>query len=806
MKKKAFTLLFSLLIAELCFAQNNDKPTIVYEKNGKIRNAEFYNVSKSNIPKDASAFFRDCLKVKSEDGFTEVPNKSDRTGFIDQHYDQYYKGVKVDGAGFNFHFQNGTLNFAHGHYVPIIGLSESPSITPKQAMATFANYKDIPLSTITEFQSTLLIKELITIKVTDTITTPALVYKIYLKSDHKNNDEFGFVDAHEGKVVFVESLFDNTSYVGTFETRYSSAQQATTEFYGNAYNLADFSRGALIHTKNCNNTNDIANAVEVTDANNYWSTAEFSPSNRNMGLDVHWTLQKIYDYLNISYSKNSFDNAGFGIDAYIRYQTPDGGRDNAYWHRGDRVLQFGEGYSLCNPLASIDVVGHEFGHGITYFQMGWDNTGDQKPMNEGLSDIWGAIFEYRIRPVDVWRIGDQITKSNTCLRNIYNPTESGAYTKIASTYLSSRYNSTDPSVKGGVFSRWFYLLTIGGSGTNDIGNYYSVNGIGMDKAESLIVRAVFNNYLDQISTYPDLRSAMINAAKVLFCDNSKEVQAVTNAWYAVGVGASYNSSVTSISGVDRICSYQPYTIVNQPSGITSTSWSSSNASALSVNSSGTATRLNNYNGLVNLYATLLGDSSCTTTTSKEVWVGAPIISYISGNQHPAAAQMDENYYADPFNALAEASYSWQVSPSYFTLWSSGNEARISFPYDGDYWVTANAQNSCGTSNDVQLFVAVGVYEENSIVPNPADDYFTITVADSKALQSSSLLKAKTAIKLSSNASYTVSIINSMGMCVYTTKRNGTSFSIPTSNLKNGSYIVVVDDGKKSYRKHLIVKH
>ena len=40
----------------------------------------------------------------------------------------------------------------------------------------------------------------------------------------------------------------------------------------------------------------------------------------------------------------------------------------------------------------------------------------------------------------------------------------------------------------GVQNKWFYLLTMGGSGTNGIGNAYSVRGTGIDTASAVAFR------------------------------------------------------------------------------------------------------------------------------------------------------------------------------------------------------------------------------------------------------------------------------------------------------------------------------
>ena len=69
----------------------------------------------------------------------------------------------------------------------------------------------------------------------------------------------------------------------------------------------------------------------------------------------------------------------------------------------------------------LDAVAHEFGHGITDFQIGWGLSGDPLAFHEGLSDIWAIILESRINPNYIWQIGEEITLNHGCTRNIGDP-------------------------------------------------------------------------------------------------------------------------------------------------------------------------------------------------------------------------------------------------------------------------------------------------------------------------------------------------------------------------------------------------
>jgi hypothetical protein len=54
--------------------------------------------------------------------------------------------------------------------------------------------------------------------------------------------------------------------------------------------------------------------------------------------------------------------------------------------------------------------------------------------------------------------------------------------------------------------------------------------------------------------------------------------------------------------------------------------------------------------------------------------------------------------------------------------------------------------------------------------------------------------------------FTIRIYNSQSALISSIKRSGTSFSVPLTNMRDGSYIIEVSDGKTSYTQTLIVKH
>lgn len=106
----------------------------------------------------------------------------------------------------------------------------------------------------------------------------------------------------------------------------------------------------------------------------------------------------------------------------------------------------------------------------------------------------------------------------------------------------SCYDNGGVHINSNVQNYWYYLLSEGGSGTNDNGDSYNVNSIGLNSA-SLIAYRTLSVYLTPSSNFQDARNYSIQSAIDLFGVYSNEHAAVEDAWYAVGIGEQYNGDV-----------------------------------------------------------------------------------------------------------------------------------------------------------------------------------------------------------------------------------------------------------------------
>ena len=272
-----------------------------------------------------------------------------------------------------------------------------------------------------------------------------------------------------------------------------------------------------------------------------WGSSDRAEVSAGNNIDI------VQDYFRTVHGRNSFDNNA----EFARINVHEGQNlVNAYWDGVDFHIGDGDGMDA-NPLAVLDVVGHEFTHAVTESTAGLIYSGESGALDESFSDIFGACVEFYGQPdghtlypgtapgqAD-WLVGEDCWISAKALRDIRNP---GNVTTVgAGNELPSRYKGTHwyygTGDNGGVHvnlsvqSFFFYLLCEGGSGTND-GIAYSVSGIGRTNAEKVAFRAL-TIYVGPYADYSAGRGAWVSAATDL---NAAWVPSVEAAWDAVGVG------------------------------------------------------------------------------------------------------------------------------------------------------------------------------------------------------------------------------------------------------------------------------
>ena len=374
---------------------------------------------------------------------------------------------------------------------------------------------------------------------------PVLTYtfNLYAKSPALDRKKV-FVNAFSGKVEFNESLIHSGESEGTAFTAYSGTQKIITDSLANFFRLRDNSRGNGVETYNALRTRNFGSAVDFIDSNNVWNNI-----NANLdeyATDAHWGTQKFYDYLDTMFQRNSIDGFGFRLRSYVHV---DENLVNAFWD-GQR-MSYGDGDPMFNrtPLTTLDIVGHEITHGLTDFTSDLIYANESGALNESFSDIFGTALEFWARPDRAnWDIGEDM---GSAIRSMSDPKLLGdpdtyeGENWIDQDCFPTRFNDRcGVHTNSGVQNKWFYLLSEGGKGVNDLQDSFDLDGIGMSKAEQIAYRNMLV-YLTPSSNYSDAQFFSIVSAVDIHGTCSPEVAAVTDAWYAVGIGNKYVDSVSA---------------------------------------------------------------------------------------------------------------------------------------------------------------------------------------------------------------------------------------------------------------------
>lgn len=532
--------------------------------------------------------FKEQLNLKDNSKFSKVKVESDKSGYSHEKFQLYHQGIKVEYATYSLHSKNGKLTSMSGEYYDIKDKATTPTISKEAAFqkairqigASKYLWQDSANASKIGYQKPK--GELVFLpsmkdqgeKTTSQEVRLAYKFDIYATSPVSRGDLY--IDAQNGAVLYYNATIKHlgeyshgnatkTAIINTKSaralfvsanaaTRYSGTQSIQTALSGSSYILSDVTRGNGVQTYNMKKGTNYSTAVNFTDSDNNWTAAEFNNANKDNGaLDAHWGAEKTYDYWSTVHGRNSYDNAGAAIKSYVHF---DNAYDNAYWNGS--VMTYGDGSgTYFDVLTSIDVAAHEIGHAVCEKTANLAYQKESGAMNEAFSDIWGACIEYYAAPTkSTWLIGEDIERraGHAALRSMSNPKSEGQPDTYGGTNWKT-INCGTPTqandycgvhTNSGVLNHWFYILSVGKSGTNDIGSSYNVTGITIDKAAKIAYR-LESVYLSANSTYANARTYGIQAATDLYGAGSAEVIATTNAFYAVGVGAAYAGAADTIA-------------------------------------------------------------------------------------------------------------------------------------------------------------------------------------------------------------------------------------------------------------------
>jgi Zn-dependent metalloprotease len=381
--------------------------------------------------------------------------------------------------------------------------------------------------------------------------------------------------------------------VGTGYSQYNGTVPINTTLSGSTYTMKDATRGVggTYGAMAITNANHGTTAGALyTNSTNTWGDGQNyiaggSTTNANgqtAAVNAMWGLMNTYDTMKNVLGWQSLDGANTATYIAAHVNTA---YDNAYYDDTCRCMYIGDGSSFYS-LGSIDVIGHEMGHGVTAATSNLTYSGESGGLNESASDINGEMVEAYARNGGTgtvvpagndWMMGKEISKTGTPLRWMYKPSKDGASPNA----WTSTIGNLDVHYSSGPNNRMFYFLSQGSSSTSS-SDYYSsyltktplaMTGIGNDKAYRIWFRANTTKFTAS-TNYADARAKVLLAAQELYGVGSKEATAVQRAYAAINVGA----DVAEAGGAVAISS-NPANVTVAPGAVASFSVTASGGTA-----------------------------------------------------------------------------------------------------------------------------------------------------------------------------------------------------------------------------------
>jgi hypothetical protein len=237
-------------------------------------------------------------------------------------------------------------------------------------------------------------------------------------------------------------------------------------------------------------------------------------------------------YYFVYIQRDAYVDRGSAMVSTVHFGSDPEDAENAAWVGEAQQMIYGDGGRIFKPLPyGLDVVGHEFTHGIIDSTAGLVYEGQSGALNESYADIFGVMIDRAN-----WTVGETVVKTNVFplpyLRSLEDPSAGGNYDpenplqgigqpttvdQYANLPLSRRYDNGGVHINSGIPNHAAYLIA---------------QSIGREKTEQIYYRAV-TQYLTPQSDFLDAANATARAATDLYAQ--AEVDAVRNGFAQVGI-------------------------------------------------------------------------------------------------------------------------------------------------------------------------------------------------------------------------------------------------------------------------------
>jgi len=286
----------------------------------------------------------------------------------------------------------------------------------------------------------------------------------------------------------------------------------------------------------------IYNYSDCTDGNdNFMNCDPVIGFNNLAANEVLWATEKAYDYFLKKHNLN--------LDPVISYVNSNY-KDNpnqAIYNKIDTAIYYGMGDGIKRTsMTTPDIIGHEITHHVIQSVNEMAKNYEYGALQESFADIFGEMIEYYSRGTNDWVFGSEAFIPNNenliGVRSLKNPLDTGdpifyqGENWVIETDVCNFDDLCGVHTNNGVQNYWFYLLSEGGSGINEDGIVYNIEGIGKEKASQIAFRNLetISTKDTRIKPYRKAMHGAIGAAQSLYGKTSNEAVQTIKAAAAVG--------------------------------------------------------------------------------------------------------------------------------------------------------------------------------------------------------------------------------------------------------------------------------
>ncbi|HYJ69140.1 MAG TPA: protealysin inhibitor emfourin [Nocardioidaceae bacterium] len=246
-------------------------------------------------------------------------------------------------------------------------------------------------------------------------------------------------------------------------------------------------------------------------------------------------LAATWDLLADVFSYPAVDGQGTPVTATAHHGD---GYANAFWDGRQLVFGDGDGVVFGRFTRPIDVLAHEYAHGITQYTAALAYEGQPGSLNESISDVFGAMVKQRVlgQTVDEadWLVGEGVFLPGVqgrALRSMkepgtaYDDPRLGKDPQVASMrrYVDTTDDGGGVHINSGIPNRAFCLAAT------------SLGGRSWEGAGAIWWAALVGGHVGRKTDFVGFADATLEAAGRLYGDDSAECGAVRSAWAEVGV-------------------------------------------------------------------------------------------------------------------------------------------------------------------------------------------------------------------------------------------------------------------------------